>query len=107
MLILTWEDQLLEKETKRLEDELEKIQFTNELREKELAQVKLECERLTREVRKLNGGKESGGEDGSEISLPSLALDPMHTATGKFLDSVFRDVCCSSLLPFFSFSHDA
>eukprot|EP00026_Physarum_polycephalum_P001318 Phypoly_transcript_01319.p1 GENE.Phypoly_transcript_01319~~Phypoly_transcript_01319.p1 ORF type:complete len:993 (+),score=250.77 Phypoly_transcript_01319:209-3187(+) len=85
---------LLEKETKRLEEELQKLQFTNEIREKELAKVKAECDRLNREVRKLNGGQE-GGEDGMEFTRsPTPMFTPNYTldlATSKFLDSAFRD----------------
>lgn len=85
---------LLEKETKRLEDELQKLQFTNELREKEISQVKSECDRLAREVRRLNGGNlgNSGINENGDVEMvtPSFSLD---TPAGKFIDSAFRDVC--------------
>jgi hypothetical protein len=101
--ILTFQDVLLEKETKRLEEELQKIQYANEMREKELAQVKAECDRLNREVRKLNGGQE-GGDDGADFHtrastpmfIPSYTMDP---TTSKFLDSAFRDVRTYALCP--------
>lgn len=92
---------LLEKETKRLEEELQKLQYTNETKEKELAQAKSECERFSRELRRLHG--ESGGDVNTSVEMvppPSFSFD---TPAGKFIDSAFRDV--SDLLFEFVFNY--
>jgi hypothetical protein len=88
---LTFVDSLLEKETKRLEEELQKLQFSHEVREKELQQVRSECERMAREIRRVNGGNGNGEVDGEDNGLPpAFSLD---SPAGKFINSAYRDVC--------------